>query len=446
MSESSADASGSRASSSASSVGPYRPPHMRFLLNNSNPEQAPNSRSSASLRTPRKVLAGNLASLNPKLSVTCFSARNAPNADQPGTTTDLSSTAIRESALEDVLFKRFCSNQPSWVPDILQSDKFHVFLYDSRIPSSPPTGSLGQLGQHLHVNSTPPPPSSKSWSSTGAVITAAATDRQKVCGDWKTINYSDVLVGTLRQIADSTIRGSFSAAPTPRPRLKIEVRVAKYFFKHFVSGTAAAAPESKRRNYSFSSDAAGVARQALTSSYNWSSSCFSIPQLQEQISSRQLTHQAITETTTMDNIARAQAYVQQAPCGFKELPGAPQSERKIVVHFHDTLSSNDTGMAITIRYPADDPKMMIQARSVDKEKDGGHETMEQQHHGLSEADHLAAGREEEQHCANDIKLLRPKFSNVKHYLRTRECMVQFLREGRGADFRLAVLTKNQVIS
>jgi hypothetical protein len=143
MSESSADASGSRASSSASSVGPYRPPHMRFLLNNNNPAQAPNSRSSASLRTPRKVLSGQLVSLQPKLSVTCFSARNAPNADQPGTTTDLSSTAIRESALEDVLLKRLCSNQPSWVPDIFQSNKFHVFLYDSRIPSSPPTSSLG---------------------------------------------------------------------------------------------------------------------------------------------------------------------------------------------------------------------------------------------------------------------------------------------------------------
>ncbi len=92
--------------------------------------------------------------------------------------------------------------------------------------------------------------------------------------------------------------------------------------------------------------------------------------------------------------------------------------------------------------------MALQARSVDKEKDGGHETMEEeeQDHGLSEADHLAAGREEDQQCANDIKLLRPKFSNVKHYLRTRECMVQFLREGRGSDFRLAVLTKNQVIS
>jgi hypothetical protein len=179
----------------------------------------------------------------------------------------------------------------------------------------------------------------------------------KVCGDWEASNYSDVLVGTLRQIADSTIRGSFSAAPMQRPRLKIEVRVAKCFFKHFVSG---------RRDSSFSCDAAaaaGVARQALTSSYNWSSSCFSIPQLQEQISSRQLTHQAITETTTMDNIARAQAYLRQAPRGFKELPGAPQSERKIVVHFHDTLSSNDTGMAITICYPADDQKMMIQVLS-----------------------------------------------------------------------------------
>jgi hypothetical protein len=143
MSESSADASGSRASSSASSVGPYRPPHMRFLLNYNNPEQVPNSRSSASLRTPRKVLFGNLASLSPKFSVTCFSARNAPNADQPGTTTDLSSTATTESAMEDVLLKRFCSNQPSWVPDILQSDKFHIFLYDSRIPSSPSTSSLG---------------------------------------------------------------------------------------------------------------------------------------------------------------------------------------------------------------------------------------------------------------------------------------------------------------
>jgi hypothetical protein len=141
MSESSADASGSRASSSASSVGPYRPPHMRFLLNNNNPEQAPNSRSSASLRTPRKVLSGNLARLHPKLSVTCFSARNAPNADQPGTTTDLLSTATRKSAFEDVLLKRFCSNQPSWVPDILQIDKFHIFLYDSRIPSSPSSSS-----------------------------------------------------------------------------------------------------------------------------------------------------------------------------------------------------------------------------------------------------------------------------------------------------------------
>ncbi len=217
------------------------------------------------------------------------------------------------------------------------------------------------------MNSTPPPPSIKSWSSPGAGITAAATDRQKVCGDWKTNNYSDVLEGTLRQIADSTIRGSFSTAPMPRPRLKIEIRVAKCFFKHFVSGAAAAAAGSKRRNYSFSSDAAaaaaGVARQALTSSYNWSSSCFSIPQLQEQISSRQLTHQAITETTTMDNIARAQAYVRQAPRGFKELPGAPQSERRVVVHFHDTSSSNDTGLAITICYPADDPKMMIQVLS-----------------------------------------------------------------------------------
>ncbi len=136
MSESSADASGSRASSSAaSSVGPYRPPHMRFLLNNNNPEQAPNSRFSASLR--------NLAGLSPKFSVTCFSARNAPNPDQPGTTTDLSSTATRESALEDVLLKRFFSNQTSWVPNILQSDKLHIFLYDSRIPSSPSTSSLG---------------------------------------------------------------------------------------------------------------------------------------------------------------------------------------------------------------------------------------------------------------------------------------------------------------
>jgi hypothetical protein len=53
--------------------------------------------------------------------------------------------------------------------------------------------------------------------------------------------------------------------------------------------------------------------------------------------------------------------------------------------------------------------------------------------------------EEEQQCANDIKLLRPKVSNVKHFFRTRECMVQFLREGRGADFRLAVLTTHQVI-
>ncbi len=214
------------------------------------------------------------------------------------------------------------------------------------------------------MNSTPPPPpSSKSWSSPGAAVTAAATDH-KVCGDWETSNYSDVLVGTLRQIADSTIRGSFSAAPMQRPRLKIEVRVAKCFFKHFVSGAAATAAGSKQRNSSFSSDAAaaaGVARQALTSSYNWSSSCFSIPQFQEQISSRQLTHQAITETTTMDNIARAQAYVRQAPRGFKELPGAPQSERKIVVDFHD--SCNDASMAITICYSADDPKMMIQVLS-----------------------------------------------------------------------------------
>jgi len=144
MSESSADASGSRASSSASSVGPYRPPHMRFLLNNNNPEQAPNSQSSASLWSSPKSFLVHLVSLQPKLSVTCFSARNAPNADQPGTTTDLSSTsATTELALEDVLLKRFCSNQSSWVPDILQSDKFHVFLYDSRIPSSPSTSSLG---------------------------------------------------------------------------------------------------------------------------------------------------------------------------------------------------------------------------------------------------------------------------------------------------------------
>ncbi|KAH9547477.1 hypothetical protein CY35_11G035700 [Sphagnum magellanicum] len=233
-----------------------------------------------------------------------------------------------------------------------------------------------------------------------------------------------------------------------RPRLKIEVRVAKCFLKHSVSGAAAAAAGSKQRNSSFSSDAAaaaGVPRQAVTSSYNWSSSCFSIPQLQEQISSRQLTHQAIAETTTMDNIARAQAYLRQAPRGFKELPGAPQSERRIAVHYHDTLSSDGKGTAVKIRYPADDPKMMVQARSVDKENDGGHETMEEeQHHGLSEADHLAAGREGDQQCANDIKLLRKKFSNVKHYLRTRECIVQFLREGRGADFRLVVLTQNQV--
>ncbi len=194
------------------------------------------------------------------------------------------------------------------------------------------------------MNSTPlspPPASSKSWSIPGAAITAAATDHPKVCGDWETSNYSNVLVRTLKQLADSTTRGSFSAVPLQRPRLKIEVRVAKCFFKHFVSGATAAADWYKRG-----------------SSYDWSSS-FSIPQLEEQFSSRQLHHQTITETTTMDNIARAQAYVRQAPHGFKELPGAPQSERKIVVHFHDTLSNNDTGMAITIRYPADDPKMMI---------------------------------------------------------------------------------------
>jgi hypothetical protein len=65
----------------------------------------------------------------------------------------------------------------------------------------------------------------------------------------------------------------------------------------------------------------------------------------------------------MDNIARAQAYVRQAPHGFKELPGAPQSERRIVVHFHDTLSSDVKGMTVKIRYPADDPKMMIQVLS-----------------------------------------------------------------------------------
>ncbi len=69
---------------------------------------------------------------------------------------------------------------------------------------------------------------------------------------------------------------------------------------------------------------------------------------------------------------------------------------------------------------------------------------EEQHHGLSEADHLAAGREEEQQCANDMKML-PKFS-IKHHLKSRECMVHFLREGRGADFRLAVITRNKVIS
>jgi hypothetical protein len=143
MSESSADASGSRASSSASSVGPYRPPQLRFLLNNNNPEQALNSRSSASLRTPGKVPLGDLASLQPKFSVTCFSARNAPNADQPGTTTDLSSTATRESALEDVLLKRVRSNQPSRVPESFQSDRLQIFLFDSRIPSSLSTSSLG---------------------------------------------------------------------------------------------------------------------------------------------------------------------------------------------------------------------------------------------------------------------------------------------------------------
>ncbi|KAH8947328.1 hypothetical protein BDL97_11G034900 [Sphagnum fallax] len=426
MSESSTDPSGSR----ASPAGPYLPPHMRLLHNNNNPEQAPNSRSSASLRTPHKVLSGRLVSLQPKFSVTCFSARNALNADQPRTTTDRSSTsATTELALEDVLLKRFRSNQPSWVPESFQSDRLQIFLFDSRIPSPPSTmSSHGELGQRLEVNSTPlspPPASSKSWSIPGAAITAAATDRPKVCGDWETSNYSDVLVRTLKQIADSTTRGSFSAVPLQRPRLKIEVRVAKCFFKHFVSGAAAAADWYKRG-----------------SSYDWTSS-FSIQQLEEQFSSRQLHHQTITETTTMDNIARAQAYVRQAPHGFKELPGAPQSERKVVVHFHDTLSSNDTAMAITIRYPADDPKMMIEAGYA-KEKDEGHETMEEeeQHHGLSEADHLAAGTEEDQQCANDIKLL-PKFS-VKHHRRTRECMVQFLREGRGADFRLAVITKNKV--
>ncbi len=200
----------------------------------------------------------------------------------------------------------------------------------------------------LQVNSTPPlsppPASSKSWSSPGAAITAAATDRIKVCGDWETSNYSDVLVRTLKQIADSTTRGSFSAVPLQRPRLKIEVRVTKCFFKHFVSGAAAA------DGYKGGS------------SYDWSSS-FSIPQLEEQFSSRQLHHQAITETTTMDNIVRAQAYVRQARVGFKELPGAPQSERTIIVQFHDTLSSDVKGTAVKIRYPADDPKMMIEVLS-----------------------------------------------------------------------------------
>jgi hypothetical protein len=33
------------------------------------------------------------------------------------------------------------------------------------------------------------------------------------------------------------------------------------------------------------------------------------------------------------------------------------------VHFRDSLSSNDTRMAITICYSADDPKMMIQVLS-----------------------------------------------------------------------------------
>ncbi len=65
----------------------------------------------------------------------------------------------------------------------------------------------------------------------------------------------------------------------------------------------------------------------------------------------------------MDNIARAQAYVRQAPHGFKELPGAPQPERTIIVHFHDTLGSDDNGTGVKIRYPADDPKMMIQVLS-----------------------------------------------------------------------------------
>jgi hypothetical protein len=138
MSESSTDASGSR----ASPASPYRPPHMRLLHNNNNPEQAPNSRSSASLRTPRKVLSGHLVSLQPKFSVTCFSSRNALNADQPRTTTDRSSTSVTtELALEDVLLRRFCSNQPSWVPESFQSDRLQIFLFDSRIPSPPSTMS-----------------------------------------------------------------------------------------------------------------------------------------------------------------------------------------------------------------------------------------------------------------------------------------------------------------
>ncbi len=116
------------------------------------------------------------------------------------------------------------------------------------------------------------------------------------------------------------------------------------FSKHFVSGAAAA--DGYKRG----------------SSYDRSSS-FSIAQLEEQFSSRQLHHQVITETTTMDNIARAQAYVQQGPRRFKELPGAPQSERTIIVRFHDTLSSDVKGMAIKIRYPADDQKMMIEVLS-----------------------------------------------------------------------------------
>jgi hypothetical protein len=83
-----------------------------------------------------------LVSLQPKFSVTCFSARNAPNADQPGTTTDLSSTsATTELALEDVFLKRFRSNQPSWVPESFQSDRLQIFLFDSRIPSPPSTMS-----------------------------------------------------------------------------------------------------------------------------------------------------------------------------------------------------------------------------------------------------------------------------------------------------------------